>query len=368
MRRLTRKDVEELIPYPPGKPIEEIERQLGLNKGSVIKLASNENPLGPSPMAISAIKEKLKDIHRYPDGSGFYLKEKLSQKLNIPKDRIIIGNGSNELIELVIRTFLLSEEEAIQPFPTFLVYEKIVKGAGGKIVSVPLKGFDIDLDAIYNRINSKTKIIFINNPNNPTGQAIPKKEMIDFLDSIPKDVIIILDEAYIDFVSGNSNIANGIELIDRHPLLLVIRTFSKIYGLAGLRIGYGFGSELLIDYMERVRQPFNVNTLAQAGAIAALDDNEFLSKTLEIVSKGKEYLYQQLRDMGLEYVPSVTNFFLIRVPGGGRGIYEKLLKKGIIVRSMDSYELPEYIRISVGLSEENKRFISALKEVIQWEM
>ena len=314
-------------------------------------------------MALEAIKKKLKALNRYPDGSAFYLKQKLSNKLRLPTDQIIIGNGSNELIELVVRTFLLPGEEAIQPFPTFLVYEKIVKGAGGKIVSVPLKGFDIDLKAVAKAISLKTKIIFLNNPNNPTGQAIKKDQLKDFLNSIPKDVIVVLDEAYIEFVQ-DADIANGAEMLEYHPLILVMRTFSKIYGLAGLRIGYGFGSKLLIDYMERVRQPFNVNLLAQEGALAALDDEEFLKKTIYIVEDGKRYLYEELKKIGLEYIPSVTNFFLIKVPGGARKIYELLLKKGIIVRSMEAYGLPEYIRITVGLKEENEKFISALKEVL----
>ncbi len=367
MRRLTRKDVEELTPYPPGKPIEELARELGIEKKSIIKLASNENPLGPSPKAINAIKEKLAELHRYPDGSGFYLKERLSEKLGIPKDEIIVGNGSNELIELTVRTFLLPGEKTIQAFPTFLMYEKIVKGGGGKMVSVPIKGFDIDLEGIYRSITPETKIIFINNPNNPTGQAIKKKEMNDFLSSIPKDIIVILDEAYIEFAEGD-DIARGLGLLESHPLLLVMRTFSKIYGLAGLRIGYGFGSKRLIDYMERIRQPFNVNILAQAGALAALDDDEFLSKTIETISEGKRYLYQQLEEMHLRYIPSVTNFFLVEFPVRGREIYEKLLRKGVIVRSMESYNLPQYIRITVGLMEENKKLISALREVIPWEM
>lgn len=367
MKRLTRKDVEELCPYPPGKPIEELARELSIKKDSIIKLASNENPLGPSPKAIKAIKEKLTELHRYPDGSGFYLKEKLSKRLGISQDQIIVGNGSNELIELAVRTFLLPQEKTIQPFPTFLMYEKIVKGAGGKMISVPLKGFDIDLEGIYKSITSDTKIIFINNPNNPTGQAIKKNEMKDFLSSIPKEIIVVLDEAYIEFVQED-NVASGLEMMDVHPLVLVMRTFSKVYGLAGLRIGYGFGSKFLIDYMEKIRQPFNVNILAQAGALAALDDEIFFSKTLNTIHKGKRYLYQQLDEMHLEYVPSVTNFFLIRFPEGGRKIYERLLKKGIIVRSMESYGLPEYIRITVGLKEENERFISALREAIQWEM
>ncbi len=363
MKKLTREEIEHLVPYPPGKPIEELAREVNIKKESIIKLASNENPLGPSPMAVEAIKKRLKDLNRYPDGSAFYLKRKLSNKLGRPTDQIIIGNGSNELIELVVRTFLLPGEEVIQPFPTFLVYEKIVKGSGGQITSVPLKGFDIDLEAVTKSISPKTKIIFLNNPNNPTGQAIKKDQLKDFLNSIPKDIIVVLDEAYIEFAQS-ADIANGAEMLEYHSLILVMRTFSKIYGLAGLRIGYGFGSKLLIDYMERVRQPFNVNLLAQEGALAALDDEEFIKKTISIIENGKKYLYKELKKIGLEYIPSVTNFFLIKVPSGARKVYELLLKKGVIVRSMEAYGLPEYIRITVGLKEENEKFISALKEVL----
>ncbi len=361
MRRITRKSIEELIPYPPGKPIEEVERELGLK--NIIKLSSNENPLGPSPKAVEAIKKRLSEINRYPDASCFYLKKKISEKLSIPTERIIIGNGSNELIELLIRTFLLEGEKVIQPFPTFLMYEKIVKSHGGEIISVPLKGFCIDLEGICRKIEKDTKMIFLTNPNNPTGKAIRKEEMEVFLERVPEDVIICLDEAYIEFAEGD-DIANGIELINRHPFIFVIRTFSKAYGLAGLRIGYGFGSRILIENMEKVRQPFNVNCLAQEAACASLDDEEHLRKTVEVVKEGKEYLYRCLEEIGLEYVPSYTNFILIKVPAGAKRTYEMLLKKGIIVRSMESYGLPEYIRVSVGLPEENKRFISALKEVL----
>jgi len=276
--------------------------------------------------------------------------------------QIIVGNGSNEIIELLIRTFLFPGEEAIQTFPSFLIYEKVVKGAGGKIVFVPLKGLRIDLKGILSKINSRTKIIFINNPNNPTGLGIKEDEMKEFLKAVPKDIIVVLDEAYIEFARG-SDVADGRDMIDLHPLLLVMRTFSKAYGLAGLRIGYGFGSKILIDYMERVRQPFNVNMLAQVGATAALDDEEFLKETISVVNEGKRYLYRELEKMGLEYIPSVTNFFLIKV-GKARDIYERLLKKGIIVRSMEAYNLPEYIRITVGKMNENERFISSLREVL----
>jgi len=327
-------------------------------------LASNENPLGPSPMAIQAILDHVQKIHRYPDGSGFYLKSRLSSALHLPQEQIIIGNGSNELIELIVRTFLIPGEQVIQAFPTFLVYEKIVAGAGGKMVSVPLKHFKLDLQAIADAVTSETKIIFLNNPNNPTGSALSEQEMAGFLSVVPQDVVVVLDEAYIDFVSDPS-VARGLDLLSHHALFVVLRTFSKLYGLAGLRIGYGFGSEKVIDYMNRVRQPFNVNTLAQAAATAALDDTEFVSRTLKTVREGLAYLYDELDRLGLEYLPTQTNFFLIKAPFGGRKTYELMLKEGVIVRAMDAYGLGDYIRINVGLPQENERFVTTLREMLK---
>jgi histidinol-phosphate aminotransferase len=361
VKKLVRDGVENLVPYPPGKPIEELERELGIS-GS-IKLASNENPLGTSPLAVKAIMDKVYTLNRYPDGSGYYLKTKLGQKYGVPVSQIILGNGSNELIELIVRTFLSAGEYVVQASPTFLVYEKIVKGAGGHMISVPLSGLRIDLDKITKSITPETKMIFINNPNNPTGSVLYTKEVVDFLGEIPEDIIVVLDEAYIEFVT-DKRVANGRDLISEYPLLFVTRTFSKLYGLAGLRIGYGFSSDKLIDYMNRMRQPFNANSLAQAAATAALDDNAFVSQTLKLVREGLVYLYENLYNMGLEYVPSQTNFFLIKVPLGGKKTYELMLKEGVIVRSMESFGLPGYIRVNVGLEEENQRFIMALKKVL----
>lgn len=361
MNSLTHEGVEDLIPYPPGKPIEELERELGI-QGS-IKLASNENPLGPSPRAVQAIMDKLQGLHRYPDGSGHYLKTRLSEKFGLPIERIILGNGSNELIELIIRTFLTPGEHVVQAFPTFLVYGKVVKGAGGVMTSVPLSNFRIDLAAVSEAITPGTKIVFINNPNNPTGSAVSREELIGFFNRVPDNVIVALDEAYIEFVT-DEGVAQGLELLSAHPLVFVLRTFSKLYGLAGLRIGYGFASEKIIDYMNRVRQPFNANSLAQAAAVAALDDSAFVSRTLQVIREGIHYLYRSLDDMGLEYLPTQTNFFLIKVPQGGKEIYNLMLKQGVIVRAMDSYGLPDYIRINAGLPEENERFIKTLKKVL----
>lgn len=362
MRRLTRPGIEELVPYPPGKPIEELERELGIS-GS-IKLASNENPIGPSPLAVQAILDRVHTLNRYPDGSCYYLKEKLSSILGLPQSRIIVGNGSNELIELTIRTFMEPEDEVIQAFPTFLVYQKIVSGAGGRMVSIPLAEFKIDLEAMLGAVTPRTKIIMVNNPNNPTGTALGLDAMRDFLERVPEDVVVVLDEAYIEFASDDS-VADGLRLADSHPLLITMRTFSKIYGLAGLRIGYGFASEAVVDYMNRVRQPFNANSLAQAAATAALEDREFVSRTLKLVRDGLSYLYGQLDELGLPYVPSQTNFFLIRVPMGADRLYKRMLREGVIIRSMASFGLPDYIRINVGLAEENERFMRTLKEALK---
>lgn len=361
MKELMRKWIEDITPYPPGKPIEELERELGI-VGS-IKLASNENPLGPSPKAIRAIKENLINIHRYPDGSCYYLRERLAKKFGLPMGNIIIGNGSNEIIKLVAHTVLSPDEEVILPLPTFLLYEKVVKSFEGKIVTVPLLNFSIDLPGILKAVSSKTKIIFISNPNNPTGQALNKEEISDFLNALPPGVIVVLDEAYIEFAT-DPDIASAVELLESYPLVVVLRTFSKAYGLAGLRIGYGFASEMIIDGMNLVRQPFNVNYLAQVGALAALDDDEFVEKTLELTRDGLEFLYSQLDRIGLKYLPTQTNFFLIKTPLGAQETYQRMLKQGVIVRSMESFGLNEYIRVNVGLPEENKRFIKTLEKIL----
>jgi len=328
MKRIMRKCIEKLTPYPPGKPIEELERELGI-VGS-IKLASNENPLGPSPKAINAIKKTLANVNRYPDGSCYYLRQKLSEKFGLP---------------------------------TFLMYEKIIQSFEGKIVTVPLSDFSIDLSAVRTAVSSKSKIIIINNPNNPTGTGLNKEKLFQFLSSLPSDLIIILDEAYIEFTT-DPNITSLLESLESYPLLIVLRTFSKAYGLAGLRVGYGFASETIIDGMNLIRQPFNVNCLAQSGALAALDDDEFVEKTRTLVRNGLIFLYSQLDRIGLKYIPTQTNFFLIKTPLGAQETYQRMLREGVIVRSMESFGLNEYIRINVGLPEENKRFITTLEKVL----
>lgn len=356
-----KKSILGLIPYPPGKPIEELTREYGIQ--NVIKLASNENPLGPSPLALRAIRKVLPQLHRYPDGSGYYLKQTLGRLLKVSPEKILLGNGSNEIIELALKTFLKPGFEVISPIPSFLVYEKAVQAMGGKNILVPLRRFTIDLEAIQDRISPRTQIIIINNPNNPTGTIIKKKEWERFLSSVPDRILILLDEAYIDFVE-DPDCPNGLEYINSEKNLIVFRTFSKAYGLAGLRIGYGLAPQELADYINRVRQPFNVNSLAQAGAMGALRDQIFYQKTLSLVHDGKKTIELGLAKMGLFFVPSQTNYILIKVPQKAQVIYEALLKKGIIIRSMKSYGLEDYIRVNIGLPEENRRFLRALRQVL----
>ena len=352
-----------LVPYPPGKPLEELEREYGIT-GS-IKLASNENPLGPSPKAIAAMSATLGGLHRYPDGSGYYLRKRLSEKFGLPFDGIVLGNGSNEIIELAIRTFLLPEDEVVLPAPSFLVYKLAVQTMGGKTVPVPLANFTIDLARTIESISSRTKIIFINNPNNPTGTIIRKADFDSFLEAIPPHIIVVLDEAYIEFVKDDDT-PRGFDYIHRPgPYVIVARTFSKAHGLAGLRIGYGVMEPALAEYLHRVRQPFNTGTLSQVAALAALDDEEFLHKTQTTVAEGLVYLYREIERLGLNCVPTQANFFLIEVPADAKLIYEAMLRQGVIVRPMNSYGMARYIRINAGLQEENERFIRALRHTLK---
>ncbi len=354
------KAIESLVPYPPGKPIEELERELGIS-GS-IKLASNENPTGPSKKALDAIKGALERVNRYPDGSCYYLKEKLSARLAVPPGAIIIGNGSNEIIEFLVRTFMTPGTEAVMADPSFAIYPIAVKALGGVARLVPLKGLRHDLSAMAKAVNAKTKVVFIANPNNPTGTIVTGSELGRFLNDLPQGVITCVDEAYCEYVRDESYPATLEYVKDGWPVVL-LRTFSKVYGMAGLRVGYGVAHPEIAGLMERVRQPFNVNSLAQAAAIAALDDTAQLESSVRNNAEGLEYLYKEVDSMGLEYVPTEANFFLIKV-GDGKGVYEALLKKGVIVRPMDSYGLGEFIRVTVGLARENERFIAGLKDAV----
>ncbi len=352
-------------PYPPGKPIEELERELGIT-GS-IKLASNENPLGPSQRAVEAIQGKLKDLHRYPDGSGYYLRKKIAEKFQVPFDGIVLGNGSNEIIELVIRTFVRPGLEVIVPNPSFLVYALSVQSVGGTLVSVDLRDFVIDLEAVLEAVTQRTRLIFINNPNNPTGTILEKGAFEEFLRRLPENVLVVVDEAYIEFVRPGVTFDGFHYIGAQGPWVVVARTFSKAYGLAGLRIGYGVMDPAVADYLNRVRQPFNVSSLAQAAALASLEDEDFLERSRRLVWDQLPAIARRLEAMGLECLPTHTNFFLVRVPRDAKEIYQAMLRRGVIVRAMNAYGLPRYIRVNVGTPEENERFLETLDEVLREE-
>jgi histidinol-phosphate aminotransferase len=362
MKRLVIEEIERLPSYIPGKPIEEVQREYGISE--VIKLASNENPLGPSPRAISAINSALSNLNRYPDSAGYHLKEKLADKFKVKMKNIVLGNGSDEVLQMVIRTFILAGDEVIMAMPTFAFYEIVVGAARGKVIQVPLKNFAYNLDLMKEKITSKTKVIILTNPHSPTGTIIEKREFERFLDALPEDVVLTLDEAYAEFVQ-NKNFPDSLRYLDSGKRIIILRTFSKIYGLAGLRIGYGIGNPELISYLEKIREPFNTSSLAQVGALAALDDEEHLERTKRNNREGLQYLYTELDRLGLEYLPTEANFFLVNVRRNCQSVFHSLLKSGIIVRPMDSYGLNEFIRISAGLPEENRRFIQALEKVIK---
>ena len=354
-------EIEELKPYEPGKPIEELERELGI-KGAV-KLASNENPLGPSPMAVKAIQESLSSLHRYPDGAGFALRQALADKFGVEFGRTAIGNGSDEIIEFLARAFIRPGQEAVAAAPSFLMYSKLVQVAGGRLLETPLRDFRIDLDRVLSIMTPRTRLAFINNPDNPAGTAFTKKEFTSFLDRVPKGVLVVLDEAYIDFAT-DPDCAKGDEFLDHPTPVVVMRTFSKSAGLAGLRIGYALGPLEVIRAFDRVRQPFNTSIPAQVGALAALGDDDFLTRTKKLIKEGLETFYACFEELGLFYVPSQTNFVLAKIGPRAREVADKLLRKGVIIRYMGSYDLPEFIRVSVGLAEENQRFVDGLKDLL----
>jgi|TARA_B100002003_G_C14110559_1_gene534154 histidinol-phosphate aminotransferase len=348
-------------PYSPGKPLEELEREYGIVDS--IKLASNENPLGPSPKAITAILAAAEKLNRYPDGSGRRLIEKISEYHSVRPSNIVLGNGSDEIISMLTRTFLQYGDEVILPKPTFLMYDILARGAGATPVYVPLKSLSIDLKRIERKITAGSKMIFINNPNNPTGTSVLRKDFENFLSRVPESIIAVVDEAYIDFARDKNGL-NSIDYLDSGKAVVTLRTFSKVHGLAGLRIGYGIMPDEISEHLNRLRQPFNTNSLAQVAAIAALDDKVFFEKTIHLIHEELDYLYDSLNIAGIKYFPTQTNFFLVDVKKSANGVYERMLKEGIIVRSMASYGFPRYIRVNVGLHDENMRFLTALKKVI----
>jgi len=361
MQPFVPKHITSISPYVPGKPLEELEREYGIVDS--IKLASNENPLGPSPRAVAAVRQALAQLHRYPDGSAHALTWKLAERLGVAPETIVLGNGSDEVIGMLTRTFLSPGCEALLPDPSFLMYEITIRAAGAVPVKIPLTGLSVDMDALAQRVTPDTRMIFVNNPNNPTGTIVTKDAFARFLDRIPPEVIVVLDEAYIEFVR-DPRCARGMDHLGDNRMLVTLRTFSKLYGLAGLRVGYGVMPAVLAGYLHRTRMPFNTNTLAQVGALAALDDEDFVQQTLEMVHSGLDYLFEALKRRGIAFFPTQTNFFLIDVGQPAGAVFERMLRQGVIVRSMESYGYPTYIRVNVGLAHENRRFVNALEKAL----
>jgi len=348
--------------YKPGKPIEELEREYGIK--DPVKLASNENPLGPSPKAVEAMQTAIGNLHRYPDGSGHCLVNKLAKKLNVAPSQVVLGNGSDDVIGMLTRVYLSPGDEAVMTDPSFLMYEIYVKTVNAVPVFVPLADLSLNLSAIADAVTDKTRMIFITNPNNPTGSFIKTKEFEKFMEKLPPEIVVVLDEAYIEF-ARSPECLNGLFQIAEERPIAVLRTFSKAYGLAGIRIGYGVMPSEMAAMCNRVREPFNTNLLAQTGATAALDDEAFLNKTRTLIHTELEILQNRLKEMGIVSFPTQANFFLIDVKQNAGDVFEKMLRQGVIVRSMESYGYPEYIRISIGTHAENVRFLNALKTVLE---
>ncbi|MEJ2143036.1 MAG: histidinol-phosphate transaminase [Gammaproteobacteria bacterium] len=357
--------VQALQPYQPGKPIEELEREYGIREA--IKLASNENPLGPSPKAITSIKNELDELARYPDGNGFALKEKLANKLNVSANQITLGNGSNDVLELLARAYVGVDDQVIFSQHAFAVYPIVTQVVGGKAIITPAKEWGHDLDAMQKAITDRTRLIFVANPNNPTGTWLSGDALKEFIASVPENILVVLDEAYYEYAIHPSMQAEGyisaLNWLSEFNNLVITRTFSKAYGLAGLRIGFAVSNSQVADILNRVRQPFNVNSMAMSAAEIALTDDEFIEKSVQLNSTGMKELISEFNDMGLQYIPSVGNFICVRV-GNGTEVYEGLLREGVIVRPVANYEMLEYLRVTIGTEKENRRFIAALKKVL----
>lgn len=356
-------DVLKTLPvYQPGRPIEEVARELGLPAADIIKLASNENPYGPSKLAVNAMRKAMASMNLYPDGSSFYLKQKLAAKLNVTPGNLILGNGSNEILEVLGHALLNADAEVVVSQYCFAVYPIVTALFGAKLVTVPAKEFGHDLDGMLAAITPKTRIVFVGNPNNPTGTTLSNEALDAFIKAVPSNVVIALDEAYVEFLDSSIDLISEIRANNR-PNLILMRTFSKIYGLAGVRLGYGIAHPEFVAELEKIRQPFNINAVAQAGALAALDDTTHAEKTRKGNAKGLRLYERTFRKMKLEYVPSKANFILVRV-GEGQRVFNELQKLGVIVRPMAGYQLPEWIRISVGTAKENARCLEALQKVL----
>ena len=352
--------LKELVAYDPGKPIEETARELGLEPSQIIKLASNENPLGPSPRAVEAMADALASAHFYPDGGGYKLRTAIAQEFSLEREHIILGNGSNEIIELIGHAFLSPGDNIIAAEHAFVVYKLMATLFGADTIEVPDPGFVHDLDAMAAAVTPETRKIFIANPNNPTGTLVEQEAIDRFMAQIPEHVTVIFDEAYYEFLDTPPD---TLKYVREGRNVIIMRTFSKIQGLASLRIGYGIGHPELIGVLQKVRQPFNANAIAQAGALAGLLDKEHQDQTKKNNDAGRDYLQEQFDDIGLEYVPSFANFVLVKVGDGDR-VFSEMLKQGVIVRAMRGYKLPDWVRISVGLPEQNQRCIEVLRDVL----
>src|SRR5213596_2744770 len=353
----------DLAVYEPGKPIEETARELGVDPEAIIKLASNENPLGPSPKAVQAMRAALEDAHLYPDGSGFYLCKAIATKLGLTPENVILGNGSNEVLEFLGHAFLdaMRQDEVIASEYAFVVYKLVATSFGARMIEVASPDYQQDLEGMLEAVTPRTRLIFIPNPNNPTGTLISQREIDSFISRVPEQVIVVFDEAYFEFLD---NPPDTLRFVREGRNVIVLRTFSKIHGLAGLRIGYAVAPSEIIEVLHKTRQPFNVNSIAQAGALAALDDEGHLRETKRVVDEGRAYLQQQFTEMRIRFVPAVANFVMVNV-GDGCAVFEKLLQRKIIVRPLKGYGLSEWVRISVGTMEENRQLIAALRDIMR---
>src|SRR5262247_1929028 len=350
-----------IAPYEPGKPVEELERELGIP--DAIKLASNENPLPPSERVQKAVAAAITQLNRYPDGTGFYLREALARRHGVTADHLILGNGSNELIELIARAFMRPGDEAVIPHPSFVVYPMIVQAVGGIRVVVTLKDHRLDLEAMARAITPMTKMVFIANPNNPTATLVTAEEVAAFMARVPDKVIVVFDEAYFEFAQG-PDFPDTLQYMRQGRKVAILRTFSKAASLAGLRVGYAMADPDCVSLLNRIRAPFNVNSLAQVAALAALEDDSHILECLRMNEAGRHFLCDEFTAMGIKYVPSRANFILVDVGRSGSDIFQRLLKEGVIVRPMSSFGMETTLRVTIGTPEENRRLVKALKKVL----
>lgn len=348
--------------YQPGRPIEEVAREMGLPAGDIIKLASNENPLGPSRLALAAMRRALGQVNLYPDGGAFHLKQKLAQHLALTPRHLVLGSGSNEVIELLGHALLSDSAEVVVSQYCFAVYPIVTALFGAKLIVVPARNYGHDLEAMLKAITPKTRIVFVANPNNPTGTSVSSERLNEFIKAVPPAVVIALDQAYFEFQDQALDLLPAVRS-GNFPNLMLLRTFSKIYGLAGLRLGYGIGHPDFIAELDKLRQPFNINSVAQAAARAALDDLAHVEKTRRVNARGLKFFAREFRKLDLEYIPSSANFILVRV-GAGQHVFNELQRQGIIVRPMGGYQLPEWIRVSIGTPRQNQRCLQALKAIL----